>query len=486
MIFPILTLLTSLILAGVAGWFSIAGLVTIFSGQPIPALILGTTLEIGKLVTASWLYRNWKEAPWSLKAPLLYFMTALMLTTSMGVFGFLSKAHLEQGAGTLDNSAKIAEIDRKIDREKTIIADNDKMIAQLDSSVNSFLAKEQTNRALAVKRSQSGQRNQLKADSDQAQKRIDQLSEEKFTLESDLRKLELEVGPLKYIATLIYGNVGADATMLESAVRIFTSLVVSTLDPLAITLLIAANFTLVRIRENTNNTALSAAPTANFGTVVADNSLNSVQVDTLNKEHPPTTVVETDTIRETATDMFTGSPEEHVYEKLSTRSDTESADPVAEDILSSKIPDVIVDTTDKDHAIAEESTEELPQAEKEPDTVPGYEFASFAETEFTLPSVSLGNVKDPSVSRVEANIDAGSFSTPTAVIEDAAMRVQSDTLRELLGIEYVTPEPLPGQTAQLPAAASPTGKDQAQLNNRVAADNDKYHKVQSWLTSFKR
>ena len=182
MFFPAITLLTSLALAAVAGWFSIAGLVTIMAAEPIAALILGITLELGKLVTASWLYRNWHHANWWLKTPLLYFMAALMMTTSMGVFGYLSKAHLEQGSATVDNSARISEIERRIGKEQLKIADNDKMIAQLDNVVDTLIAKEQTNRALAVRRSQAAQRAQLKESTQQIQAEIEKLSEEKFQL----------------------------------------------------------------------------------------------------------------------------------------------------------------------------------------------------------------------------------------------------------------------------------------------------------------
>lgn len=246
MFFPVVTLLTSLALAAVAGWFSIAGLVTIMAGQPVAALILGVTLEAGKLVTASWLYRNWGDANWRLKLPLLYFMFALMMATSMGVFGYLSKAHLEQGSATIDNSAKIAELDRRIANEQRRIADNERMVAQLDGAVDAFIAKNQTNRALTVRRSQQSQRNQLTESNQTIQTEIDRLTNEKFQLSSELRKLELEVGPIKYIAKIIYGN--DDTSTLAAAVRIFILLIVSTLDPLAITLLIAANFTLLKVR----------------------------------------------------------------------------------------------------------------------------------------------------------------------------------------------------------------------------------------------
>lgn len=249
MIFALLTLLAALSLAAVAGWFSIVGFMAIYAGAPMYALIMGVVTECAKLVTTSWLYRNWQHAGWRLKAPLIYFTLALMTATSIGVFGFLSKAHLEQGAGTLDNSARIEQLQYQIDREKATIADNEKVTKQLDDTVNSLLGKDRADRALSVRRSQASQRAQLRTDSAEAQKRIDALNAEKFKLESEVRKMQLDVGPIRYIAELFYG-VDENATKnIEAAVRIFTLLLVSTLDPLAVILLIAANHTLIRLRN---------------------------------------------------------------------------------------------------------------------------------------------------------------------------------------------------------------------------------------------
>lgn len=249
MIFALLTLLSALSLAAVAGWFSIVGFMAIYAGAPMYALIMGVVTECAKLVTTSWLYRNWGHTDWKLKIPLIYFTLALMTATSIGVFGFLSKAHLEQGAGTIDNSARIEQLQYQIDREKATIADNEKVTKQLDDTVNSLLGKDRADRALSVRKSQASQRAQLRIDSAEAQKRIDGLNAEKFKLESEVRKMQLDVGPIRYISELFYG-VDENATKnIEAAVRIFTLLLVSTLDPLAVILLIAANHTLIRLRN---------------------------------------------------------------------------------------------------------------------------------------------------------------------------------------------------------------------------------------------
>ena len=248
MIFAILTLLAALALAAVAGWFSIIGIMSIYAGAATHALIMGAVLEAGKLVTTSWLYRNWSYSSWRLKIPLVIFTLTLMLSTSIGVFGFLSKSHLEQGASTIDNSAKIERLDQEISREKSTIDDDNKVIQQLDATVNSYIGKDRTDKSVSIRKSQASQRKQLRDDIDSSQKRIDEFSDEKLKLTSEVRKLQLDVGTIRYIAELIYGVDNTDKN-IESAVRMFTLIIVSTLDPLAVILLIAANHTLLR-RQN--------------------------------------------------------------------------------------------------------------------------------------------------------------------------------------------------------------------------------------------
>lgn len=251
MIFPILTFLTALSLAAVSGWFSITGLITILAGQKIAALILGSVLECGKLVSTSWLYRNWKTAGWALKVPLLYFTAVLMIITSIGVFGYLSKAHLEQGAPTLNNQAEIELINQQIQIEKQVIDDNKAVINQLDSIVNNAISTQSVTKSLAIRRSQQSQRAELSSQIVKQQEKISNLEKQKFKLSSELRNLDLEVGPLRYVSELIYGK--QESQSLESAVKLFVLLIVTTLDPLAVVLLIAANHTLVTLKNRKND-----------------------------------------------------------------------------------------------------------------------------------------------------------------------------------------------------------------------------------------
>ena len=131
MLFGLLTLFTALAIAGVAAWFSIAGLMAIFSAAALPIAIMAGTLEVGKLLTASWLYRYWSETTFALKAYLSTAVLILMLITSMGIFGYLSKAHLDQAGVSSDAIATVERIDGQIAREENRIAIIEDRIASL-------------------------------------------------------------------------------------------------------------------------------------------------------------------------------------------------------------------------------------------------------------------------------------------------------------------------------------------------------------------
>lgn len=234
--------------AGVVGWFSIAGIMTIYAGAPLfAALVMGIVIECTKLVSLSWLYRNWKSAGLLLRAPLVVISLVIMLITNIGVFGYLSKGHLEQGAATIDNSAKVEQINRQIAQEQSRITDSEKIIAQMDGAVNSLIGKDQANRSLAVRKSQAGQRKQMRDEITASQKQIDLWNEEKFTLEAEVRKVEHEIGPIKYIAEVFVQS--DDKKAVDTAVQIFTLLIVLILDPAAVMLLLAANHSLSKIRN---------------------------------------------------------------------------------------------------------------------------------------------------------------------------------------------------------------------------------------------
>lgn len=247
MIFGFLTLFIALCIAGVAGWFSIVGLMAIFSASAVPIAIMAGTLEVGKLVVASWLYRYWHSTSWWMKSYLTTAVLVLMLITSMGIFGYLSKAHLDQAAVGGNNELQMAQIQLRIDREQRKIDDANTVIAQLDQAVQTLIDYDRIRGpegSIAVRESQSEERAKLNSVIDNATNAIAGYQDELLPLQQAQMQVELKVGPLKYVAELVYGE-SAEST-LDKAVRLFILLLVFVFDPLAIIMVIAANQTLMR------------------------------------------------------------------------------------------------------------------------------------------------------------------------------------------------------------------------------------------------
>jgi hypothetical protein len=243
---------SALALSACAAYYSVMGLVAIFASAVVPIFIMGTLLETSKLVVASWLYRNWKAVPVLLKTYFTVALIILMMLTSMGIFGYLSKAHLDQAIPTGDVSAKLALIDEKIKTEKENINANRKELTQLDAQVDQTLARTTeasgADRSIAVRRAQQKDRVRILNEIGAAQTKIAKYNEERAPIASEVRKVEAEVGPIKYIAALIYGD-NPENDLLEKAVRWVIILIVSVFDPLAVLLLIAANWQQKRDKE---------------------------------------------------------------------------------------------------------------------------------------------------------------------------------------------------------------------------------------------
>jgi hypothetical protein len=249
---------TALTLSVIAAYYSLMGLAAIFAAAVVPILVMGGVLEAAKLVVASWVYRNWKQAPFLLKSYLTIAVVVLMVITSMGIFGFLSKAHLDQAVPTGDYAEQVSFIDEQIAIERETISNSKALIKQMDDVVNRKMEsegrelKDENNntyvedvaeRALKIRRSQARDRSALTKRIKDSQAKIIELQKEKAPLSKDLRELEAEVGPIKYIAALIYGD-ELDQSLLEKAVRGMIILIVAVFDPLAVLMLIAANWSL--------------------------------------------------------------------------------------------------------------------------------------------------------------------------------------------------------------------------------------------------
>jgi hypothetical protein len=239
-----LTLLVALSISTVAAYYSIVGLTAIFAAAVIPIIIMGSILEVGKIVTTVWLRKYWHKCGFLLKTYLTSSVIILAILTSMGIFGFLSKAHIEQNVPTSDVAAKVSLYDEKIKTQRDNIEIARKALSQMDEQVNQLLVRgndtQNAERAVQIRRQQARERAQLQKEIAIAQDEITKLNEERAPLASQLRKVEAEVGPIKYIASLIYGD-NIDQNMLEKAVRWVIIIIVVVFDPLAIALVLAAN-----------------------------------------------------------------------------------------------------------------------------------------------------------------------------------------------------------------------------------------------------
>ena len=245
-------LLSGLTISAVAIWYSVAGLVSIFAAAVVPIIVMGVVLEISKLIATVWLKLNWHRAPVFIKGYLLAAIAILMLITSMGIFGFLSKAHSDQSLVSGDVQAKIAVYDEKIKTAKENIDANRKALKQMDEAVDQVMGRSTdekgADKAVALRRGQQKERGRLLTEVEAEQKRISVLAEERAPIAAEVRKVEAEVGPIKYIANFIYGD-NPDANVLEKAVTWVIIIIVIVFDPLAVILLLASQYSFQWFRQ---------------------------------------------------------------------------------------------------------------------------------------------------------------------------------------------------------------------------------------------
>jgi hypothetical protein len=246
------TLLTALSLSVVAAWYSILGLTAIFASAVIPIIIMGGILEVAKVTVTVWLHEYWHRCRLLMKFYLVPAVFMLMVITSMGIFGFLSKAHSDQSLVSGDVLAKIAVYDEKIKLSKDNIDANRKALKQMDEAVDQVMGRSTdekgADKAVSLRRAQAKERNRLIAEIAAEQKKITVISEERAPIAAEVRKVEAEVGPIKYIAAFIYGD-SPDSNLLERAVRWVIIILVVVFDPLAIMMVLAATESMKWERE---------------------------------------------------------------------------------------------------------------------------------------------------------------------------------------------------------------------------------------------
>ena len=242
MVFGLLTLLVALAISTVAAYYSIVGLMAIFAGAKFAIAIMGIVLEIGKLIVASWTFQNWKTSPLSLRFYFIISVIVLMFITSLGIFGFLSRAHIEQSSPTTLLEERVERVDLKIEQKQTQIDRYQGRLNTLDQTLQRYIELGAISKGMRKIGEMDNETALLKTKIEGLEGEIDSLSDEKYEFRNQLNLAMVEVGPIRYVASMIYDEV--NETQLEEAVRWIIVLLIFVFDPLAVVLVIAANISL--------------------------------------------------------------------------------------------------------------------------------------------------------------------------------------------------------------------------------------------------
>ena len=243
MFLTILLFLSGISVSIVGASYSIMGLASLFAGAYWAVVSMGITLEIAKLVVVSWLYRNWNSSllPEFVRAYLLSAVIMLMLITSIGIFGFLSKAHLDHVSTNGGNILQVRNVEKQIEIEKKSLDNAQKIIDQLDKALDKIIDKD-ADAGLTLRDKQKIERNKANNIITTSSKRISDLTNQKLTLDKNQIGIDKDVGPFKYVAELIYGD--SYNGNLDKAVRFVIICLIFVFDPLAVIMLIAFNISL--------------------------------------------------------------------------------------------------------------------------------------------------------------------------------------------------------------------------------------------------
>ena len=326
-----LALLSGIALSVVAEYYSILGLTAIFAAAVLPVIIMGIALGIGKVSATLWLKQNWNLAHWSIRIYLSAAIVVLMMVTSMGTFGFLSKAHSDQSLVSGDVLAKISVYDEKIKTSKDNIDANRKALKQMDEAVDQVMARSDSekgaDKAVTIRKGQAKERVRLQAEIAAEQKAIAGLNEERAPIAAEVRKVEAEVGPIKYIAAFVYGN--TDPSILEKAVTWVIILIIVVFDPLAVILLLSSQISFQNFRERTKGGVLIDSSGTIIGIQKAEGNSPRGTTDVIDTKPPTVTTTTGVVAQEVATlhpELVSETTPEEVDPILCNKCDTELVD----------------------------------------------------------------------------------------------------------------------------------------------------------------
>jgi hypothetical protein len=230
-----MAIVVAIALSFTASIISVFGLAAIFSGSFWEVIGVASILEIAKVITATWIHRYWNTTSQSLKVYLSGAVVILMFITSLGIYGFFSKAHIEQQVAiTTGDSSRVSVLETKLNNERSNLDNVNRQLGFIEASLKSLSGV----KALAEAEKQKKSINTLTLKRDEIQEKIIKLETEKSLLDNSVKKQEIKVGPLKYLANLYYGS--ANHEQLEVAVRMLILVIVFVFDPLALALIIAA------------------------------------------------------------------------------------------------------------------------------------------------------------------------------------------------------------------------------------------------------
>ena len=250
-----LTLISGISLSIIAAGYSIIGLAALFAGATTAIYAMGGALEVAKLVMASWLYNNWKSPllPKSIKYYLTSAVVVLIFITSVGIFGFLSKAHLDQVVPENNNALQIQIIDEQIEQRQNTISRSQTQLEKMDELVINTTEEtswfsSSSQRAIDERNNQREERLLLEKTIDESLNKINELSDKKAGIKTEQLKLEADLGPIKYVAEFIYGDEAENH--FDKAVRIIIIILIFVFDPVAVLMLISANISFKERRMN--------------------------------------------------------------------------------------------------------------------------------------------------------------------------------------------------------------------------------------------
>jgi hypothetical protein len=234
---------------------------------------MGTALEMGKLVAASWIYRFWKNTNILMRSYFIVAIAVLSFITSIGIFGYLTRAYVEGTQGLGENSEQIVLLDEQIQIERDNVASSRLAIQQLDAAVNKLIADSlRVERGVQIRNAQRNERSTLASTMSTSNVKITELQKQRAELNVGQRKLETEIGPIKYVAQLVYG--ADDTTTIDKSVRLLILLLIFVFDPLAILMMVAANISMKK-----NGASVIVPPTKNFAESVNITD-NTTKMDT--------------------------------------------------------------------------------------------------------------------------------------------------------------------------------------------------------------